>query len=810
MRDRPERFLAVDVQAVQNPYHPERGIARYVREQSRALLQHGSNYVECFLANPKLGLVDGLEPLVASGALAWNGPEGPGGNDLASQPFVYYATSLFEIGMSIDDVWPRYVRRPDVLTAVTVYDLIPVIYGDHYLQDPAFRSRYEARLGLIRNADLVMTISETTADDVVRILGVEEDRVVNISTGVSETWRPPDPAEDPLGELKNAFPDIRPGYVFYTGGIDLRKNMERLLEAFSRLDSSLRARHQLVITCSMDSAGEGALRELIASFGIERDVLLTGFVPDEVLLRLYQAARLFVFPSLYEGFGLPLVEAIRCGAPAIASDRASMREILPGSEFRFDPEDPDGIASSVERALTDPNFSRRSKKAGLSSVEAFTWDQVAERTLAATIELWERRGPASPTGRLYAGASSRRGSRPRLAWFSPMPPQPSGIADYSARLLGELGRLADVDVFVDGSPSSFEEPTGEGVRLHHRKAFGFLDAMGIYDEVVYCMGNSEFHGHIYDALKERSGVVLAHEVRFAGFYAWYGANQTGDPGFFADCLARQHPNVAPALRERGWLSLEEAERYGVYLVSELIDESTRFLVHSEYAAEVARLQAGSSAEKIGVVPFGIPAPLEQSLSRTEASEPWVVTVGIAAEIKRTETFVRAMPLVLDKVPEVQFAVVGGFAPPQYREHIEEVAESLGVSDRLTITGYVASDEYNSWLERATCAVQLRSVTNGETSAAIGDCLRFGIPTIVTAMGPAREYPSDAVFPLRADATTRDVAAAIIEILGDSELQTRLSERGRTFARSSSFAFAAGALLSLVLRHSWPVNALKGC
>lgn len=799
-----ENFLVVDVQGIQNPYHPERGIARYVRELSGALLEQGSGSIECFVANPKLGLVDGLEPLIASGSLAWNHPGGPVDRNLHTEPMVYWATSVFEIGTSVDDVWPAYVRRPDVLTAITVYDLIPLIYPDHYLSDPAFRLKYRARLGLIQNADLILTISEATAEDVIRMLDLSPDKVVNIGTGVSDLWRPSGSNEDPMTAIGVDFPEVRPGYVFYTGGIDFRKNMKRLLEAYAMLGGALREKHQLVITCSMDPMGELALRQLIGELAIEDDVVLTGFVSDETLLHLYQAAHLFVFPSLYEGFGLPLVEAMRTGVPALAADRASMREIVPHPELRFDPMDLDAMAAAMARAITDVDFRRFALEEEQQALQRFTWDRVATRALEACNDLWSGRSLGLETTGATRLTTTMR-TRPRLAWFSPMPPQPSGIADYSARLIHELAQHVDIDVFVDGSVRDYEPTGSDRITLRPVRSFRLLDAAGAYDEVVYCMGNSEFHASAYEALLERPGVVLAHEVRFSGFYSWYGAHRSPDANLFQRSLAVQHPNVPLDLGARGWVSVDEAERFGIYTVSELVERSTRFLVHSQYAAAVAALNAEAQAERIHVVPFGIPEPVS-SVSSGAKSVPLVVTIGIAAEVKRTEAFVQSIPTVLESVPEARFAIVGGFAPPEFEQVIEELALALGIAGSLTITGHVSRSEYESWLRRATCAVQLRATSNGETSAAIADCLRSGLPTIVTGIGPAREYPPGSVYSIPAQATAREIGEAIIDVVSDSELAGSLSVGGLEFARTSTFEAAADSVLdALGLRSMHPVS-----
>jgi glycosyltransferase involved in cell wall biosynthesis len=322
-----------------------------------------------------------------------------------------------------------------------------------------------------------------------------------------------------------------------------------------------------------------------------------------------------------------------------------------------------------------------------------------------------------------------------------------------------------------------------------------LDAAGAFDEVVYCMGNSEFHGYVYEALMRRPGVVLAHEVRFNGFYSWYGRNRAADSGFFHRSLIAQHPTVPPTLGAGGGITLDEAERFGVYMVTELVSHSTNFLVHSRFAANIARLQHEGPPDRIGVIPFGIPDPVER-IQAIDSSDPVVVTIGIAAPVKRTDTFVEAIPSVVDAIPDARFAIVG-YIPSDYQEEIEDLASSLGVSERLTITGHVEPEEYETWLREATCAVQLRSTSNGETSAAIADCLRHGIPTVVTDIGPAREYPHGVIRPVPGGAGPSQVAHAISELLADKEAANSQASAGIEFVRSSSFSQAARSLLDAI-------------
>jgi glycosyltransferase involved in cell wall biosynthesis len=294
--------------------------------------------------------------------------------------------SPFESALELDDVWPRWVREGETRTVVTLYDLIPLVMRDRYLTGEhwgIWGTVWMSRLGLIRAADQVLTISRQTGDDAGEHLGIPEERITVIDSGVSWELSALAPskqeAELLLGER---FRRLRPGFLLYVGGDDPRKNLEGTIEAYSLLPEPLRRAHQLVIVCNLPLARRAQLMAHGKRLGIRlRDLLLTGFVPDRELSALYRACDLFVFPSLYEGAGLPILEAMSCGAAVAASRTSSIPEILGDLDAAFDPADPRDIARCLTEVLADP--ARRESLLERSRVRPrlFTWERVAERTL---------------------------------------------------------------------------------------------------------------------------------------------------------------------------------------------------------------------------------------------------------------------------------------------------------------------------------------------------------------------------------------------------------------------------------------------
>jgi glycosyltransferase involved in cell wall biosynthesis len=357
--------VLLDLQGTQSAAHGGRGIGRYLTELATALEQWHSGAVTKYVLDPRLPYPPEVRRLIKHRRTVTLA-------DLdGAEPRIYHVGSPFELDLPIDAVWPRAVRRRARLV-VTLYDLIPLLFP----RDPATRRRYFARLELVRRADRLLALSEATARDAAEHLKVAAERIRVVGAAPSEHFRP-GASEEPR------LPGIEPGYVFYTGGIDPRKNIPRLLRAYARLPGPLRSRHQLVVVCAGSDDELAALRADAASVGAAERVLFPGFVSDETLVSLYQACELFVFPSLYEGYGLPVAEAMACGAPVIAARTSSLPELVADPRALFDPLDIASMAETLERALTDEQWRQELRQQKLDH----TWRGVAERTAAVYDEL---------------------------------------------------------------------------------------------------------------------------------------------------------------------------------------------------------------------------------------------------------------------------------------------------------------------------------------------------------------------------------------------------------------------------------------
>jgi len=801
--------VVVDLAALQSPTSRGRGIGRYAMSWALALERARPDLVGSYLLDPELPPPGEAEELLATGKVAYAGSPGA----VSASTRVFHSLSPLDLALPQRTVWPEAAHRGGLLRAATVYDLIPALDPERELADAVVRRRYRTRLELVRGLDQLHVLSTAVARDLERLLGIAPGHVVLAGAAPSERFVPPASRQAAAEAARAAIGGLAGRFVLCPSGSHPRKNNERLIEAFSQLPGELRDAHQLVIACELPEPTAHHYRWLASSLGIDGRVIVTGYVSDATLLALYQGAELVCVPSLAEGYGLPVAEALACQTPAIGADRPPLDELLV-AEARFDPTSAPAIAGAIARALTDAGH--RQALLERRGAAGPGWADVAGRTAAAFDELLAR--PAG-AGRTRAPARPRLA---RLAFVTPLPPAPSGVAAYSHRLVGELvasGR-ASVDLFADGPTRRRIAP--EGVETYSVHSLLDVERLrGSYDGVCYTLGNSHHHLGALAMLRRRRGVVLAHDVRLTNLYR----HESGDPGLLPGGLARAirrlYGDALPAsLGAGGQLSAEELERYGLLLAREAIAASEAFLVSSGAAAALARADAGDDlAGRVGVLPFAVaapdsgPSPFDEEGSVTAAppsAAPWwgrgpeglpagpvIAHFGIVDPVKLPDVLVEACAALQPSLPGLRVAFVGPVAAALAGELIERAA-SLGISETLILTGPLGPGPYRAWLERATVAVQLRAQFNGEASAAVGECLACGVPTVVSRNGWARELTDDAVVKVLPVTDPAELARVVAALVGDLSRRQSLGVAARREAAARSFGASAEALLEIVL------------
>jgi glycosyltransferase involved in cell wall biosynthesis len=262
-----------------------------------------------------------------------------------------------------------------VPSVVTVHDLAFLEVPEAFI--PAKRRYLSAMTRLsVHRARHVIAVSEQTKTDIVAHFGLAPERITVIPNAVDERFHPPAPGDD-LGAFRRER-DLPERYVLFVGTLEPRKNLPRLIEAFPRI-----AREDDDIGLAVVGASGWLTSEiapLVRRLDLASRIIFAGYVPDDELPRWYQAATVFCYPSLYEGFGLPVLEAMACGTPVVTSNVGSMAEIGRDAAVLVDPRDTDAIAVGI-RALLTADTHATCAAAGLQRAAMYSWDRTADETL---------------------------------------------------------------------------------------------------------------------------------------------------------------------------------------------------------------------------------------------------------------------------------------------------------------------------------------------------------------------------------------------------------------------------------------------
>ena len=229
-----------------------------------------------------------------------------------------------------------------------------------------------------KRARRIITISQYSKGTIVDVLGVEPERVVVTPLGVDDVYHPAD--EDDEAVLRRH--GLSSGYILYVGKVQARKNTARLVRAYHALRQRLKDPPPLVIAGPRTWKSDETF-ETVERLSLAGDITFTGYVPDGDLPALYRRALLLVYPSLFEGFALPLIEAMACGTPVVASRITSIPEVAGDAAVLFDPTSVEDIADSLHRVVTDAGMRSRLVARGLARARTFSWRETARKTLEA-------------------------------------------------------------------------------------------------------------------------------------------------------------------------------------------------------------------------------------------------------------------------------------------------------------------------------------------------------------------------------------------------------------------------------------------
>lgn len=699
--------LLVDLRISQS--HRGRGIARYSQGLVLALARQRPDLEIACLIDPAADPPLRLEELAGKTRVV-EGRRSIAGKGRPTTHFLQ--AGLFDQGKPPRILFPPELGQVRPRLAAIVYDLIPWIFPKAYLANSKDRDAYMRVVPVLSRLDRLFAISESVRRDVIAIASADPSRVVTIHGGLEdEFWAPraevdrsidrvPVRVENSQGESFE-LPDP---YWLYVGGDDFRKNLPRLIEAFGLLkrDGGLEA--PLVIVCAMRVSRRNELLDLAASLGLQpgTDVVLTGFVHDDGLRDLFSGCLATVFPSMYEGLGLPVVESYASGKPVLASDTSSFRELVP-ERCRFNPDSAASIAGAIRRFHDDPSIAADSLAFAPTAIELCRWPGAV-----AKIAAW-----------LDGRARPRPASSPPLWVASSLPPDRSGVAFYTQRSLCAPDR--PVTFFAPTSGIADLEVARDLVsrgRLAAQRDAAPVDVLPLSElanvrqsfpelPVAFVLGNSKHHvetlGLLLQGGARANDAVHLHDTSIDNLFAAF-ATLTGGSSVGVELAASPPVQV---------LVLKGGIRH--------------FIVNSVAAADRLRLDLGADGADVRIDVLFLPVlPRPKPAPRTVDGTLRIGHFGYLRQGKAPELVVAACDLLAE------------------RRRIKLVLAGYGVAGYIRRNGVerpyleVVDSPPEAQLEDAMagidCAVQLRLSDRGESSGVVNELLAIRRPVICTRSG----------------------------------------------------------------------------
>lgn len=744
--------IAIDIQPLQTINSRNRGIGRYTKSVIEALFSQQNSISYQLYANNTLPAPELDENKFSYTYVNYPSIGSSRFNDLllktiftSADADIIFIPSPME---GLDSTIPDYsVFNKNVF--VICYDLIPLVYSDRYLQDANIRSWYMKRLNNIRNADFIFAISEATRQDAINYLNVAPDKIINVSGGVSSFFNPIHIDEHTalLKIFANKF-GISKQFILYTGGEDWRKNIEGLVTAFSKLPKTLQESYQLVIACKVSDFFVQEITKLAAKLGISNSLILTNYITDEELRALYSTCSLFVFPSFYEGFGLPLLEAMSCGAPAIASNNSSLPEILGDADRLFDPHSPYDTARIMQKILADENLRKKISEDAVQQAAKFSWQSVAEKML----DVFQEYQPLNKVS-ISFNRIQKSSIKSTIAFFSPFAPIKSGISDYSQDLLPFLAKYVSLDLYHDESYIPNENITHN--LFPHNKFEERLKSQE-YEGIIYQMGNSSYHCYMYSQLMRYAGISVLHDYYLGGLINYMDVHHPElGVNFYKEMehgYGKDRATEILNLLKTGSLNIhEKLPEAGIFVNRRIFTRSLGVVLHSRWAYKHAIQEFTNDNDCIVHIPQLVPQFTDKEKSARDARQELdipkdsfvISTFGFISTTKRPLQILHAFKKYLVNQPNAYLVFVGG---TDYigSINIEHEAKKLSLQGQVKITGYVTMLNFYRYIEVSDICLNLRFPFKGESSASLLRILSVGKPTIVTDIGSFSDFPNDVV------------------------------------------------------------------
>ena len=646
----------------------------------------------------------------------------------------------------------------DCKSVITMYDLIPYIMPVKEWSD-VVRNEYLRRIEYLKNNEVyALSISEATDKDYRKIVGDKVKSKVTFLAANEKVFYNAQPAKK------------EKDYILFTGGFDYRKNIKKAVEAYclalkNHKDSGI-SDSLFYIVCKCSEEQKNDIYNSIDEEYKDR-IRFTGYISDEELAMMYAGAKVFFFPSLYEGFGLPILEAMYSGAYVLSADNSSLPEVCNDLADLCDANDVEDMAEKLSAAFDKASAeSETDRQKRIEYAKSYTWFKTAQNTYKYFEEI-------------RFGANSDK--RYRLAIVTPWPKQKTGIANYAENIFPHLKKYFDIDLFIDN--------LDENVLKDDRFAMFDLEELpskiNEYDEVLYQIGNNtQFHKNAFKMLTQHKGIAEIHDFDLSAFF-YNSFYQGEDRELMREALRLGYGYDGVEYLER----VEDQKQVydGRFKMSDSVAAyASAVIFHNKWSACECK-----SLTKKYVVPHACfkydeaeDEVVEEVKKKIDYSDSDVIIgmFGFVNKNKRYDILVKAFQKLNN--PDAKLVFWGNDANGE----LESLIRREKLEKKVIIMGYLENREYRAGLKLSDIVVNMRYPSMGESSGTLCEALSKGKPTIVTGINQYLEFPDEVCWklPCNPDKEPKEVFTLyrmLEELIASKELRDTMGENAKEYAKN---------------------------
>lgn len=696
-------------------------------------------------------------------------PEAQPGTDYTKNRQFTQALREIVIDKQIDLIWIPNMLMVNVLAleemlpcriCVFVHDIIPYVFPVKEWAAPVVEE-YHRRLAFLKDNDIELLFNSNAS---------KQDFFEHI--GSVSKWNVSPLAADPHRFYrKRISEDVHSNIILFTGGFDYRKNIDGAIDAFELALKKYSAdvdfnQSQLYIVGSTDAATHQKYEEILCHKKLQSKVKLTGYLSDEDLSDLYKKADVFFFPSLYEGFGLPLLEGMLGGAYVVSANNSSLPEVCGGHGLLFDAGNLDEAADALYQGFCAAlNESTKEKNIRQTYALTYSWETTAQITL----DFWEEAVP-----------SILPDQKQKLALLTPWPEQETGIANFEYKIVPYLQKFFDIDVFSTVSAEKCRSL--EGVRIYPLQEFKHKRRE--YVHALYQIGNNtEFHKEIFETLEICGGIAEIHDYVLTPFF-YHSYFLKGQKNKFKELLVKGYGesghNAFLATKQNAC----QPDMYTYPMSHTVAQCADKVIFHNHWSAKQLNVKNAS------IIPLpcfdlgekdteGFEAMTAQMKKKYGIGDELVIgCFGWVNANKRPQVVLNAVSALIQRNYSVKLCFWGK-APD---DEILHLAKELGLEDRIVISGYIDGNEYEAALQLTDIVVNLRYPSMGESSGTLCETFKAGKPVIVSDINQYQEFPDEVCWKLPVCNQEEELLTAyLVYLIDHPEVKDVLGKNARNYA-----------------------------